>query len=401
MKKTLALVISIALILSVMVVPASAAFTSAYTGLTNLADTTFTHSLELTTSPYSLAEGEKVQYDFVVGDAMVALPTGLAVADAIATPNITIDSVSYTNADTFDAATHIASKDVAVHWDTTTFKQPGIYYWPVTKSINTTETVLADVSKLSNEKTTSYLFVVVEDDNGTLKVAGNPGLLEATPSASTVLGTKLAIPDQYPAKQVDLEVTKSVSGKQASKDLYFLFTIAVTLPAGSVSAQYTVSGDFDPLADVQGSPYSTNKAATEGNTFTDNKVTLAAGANTVKVWLKNGDSFKINDLPYGSSYKITETIVQDYVPSYAASGTDKNTNDSPTAAGTAIADSGDGIVQDTFLKDDAKIDYTNTKEAITPTGIVTEAGAPVMGILLAAGLFMIMVITKRRKAQAE
>ena len=401
MKKTLALVISIALILSVMVVPASAAFTSAYTGLTNLADTTFTHSLELTTSPYSLAEGEKVQYDFVVGDAMVALPTGLAVADAIATPNITIDSVSYTNADTFDAATHIASKDVAVHWDTTTFKQPGIYYWPVTKSINTTETVLADVSKLSNEKTTSYLFVVVEDDNGTLKVAGNPGLLEATPSASTVLGTKLAIPDQYPAKQVDLEVTKSVSGKQASKDLYFLYTIEVTLPAGSVSAQYTVSGDFDSLADVQGSPYSTNKAATEGNTFTDNKVTLAAGANTVKVWLKNGDSFKINDLPYGSSYKITETIVQDYVPSYAASGTDKNTNDSPTAAGTAIADSGDGIVQDTFLKDDAKIDYTNTKEAITPTGIVTEAGAPVMGILLAAGLFMIMVITKRRKAQAE
>lgn len=401
MKKTLALVIGIALILSMMVVPASAAFTSAYTGLTSLADTTFKHSLELTTAPYALAAGEKIQYDFAVGDAVVALPTGLAVTDAIATPNIMIDSVSYTNADTFDAATHIASKDVAIHWDTTTFKQPGIYYWPVTKTINDTETVLADKTKLSNEKTTSYLFVVIEDDNGTLKVAGNPGLLEAVPSASSVLGTKLEIPDQYPAKQVDLEVTKSVAGKQASKDLYFLFTIEVTLPAGSVSGQYTVSGDFDPLADVQGSPYSTNKAATDGNTFTDNKVTLAAGPNTVKVWLKDGDSFKINDLPYGSSYKITETIVTDYVPSYTASGKDKNTSDTPSTDGDPIEDSHDGIVQDTFLKDDAKVDYTNTKEAITPTGIVTEAGAPIMGILLAAGLFMIMVITKRKKEQTE
>ena len=152
---------------------------------------------------------------------------------------------------------------------------------------------------------------------------------------------------------------------------------------------------------MQGSPYSTNKAATDGNTFTDNKVTLAAGPNTVKVWLKDGDSFKINDLPYGSSYKITDTIVTDYVPSYTASGKDKNTSDTPSTDGDPIEDSHDGIVQDTFLKDDAKVDYTNTKEAITPTGIVTEAGAPIMGILLAAGLFMIMVITKRKKEQTE
>lgn len=402
MRKFLGILMVSILMLSMMIVPASADFTSAYgDGLTNLGETAFTHSLELTASPYALAEGEKVQYDFTVGGAVVALPTGLAVTDAIANPNITIDSVSYTNADTFDANTHIASKSVSIDWGTTTFKQPGIYYWPVTKAINTTETILADASKLSNANGTSYLFVVIQDNNGTLEVAGNPGLLDQIPTAESVIGDKLEIPDQYPIKQIDLEVTKSVAGEQASKDLYFLYTIEVTLPTGSVTASYTVSGDFDPLEDVNGSPYATNKGALEGNTFTDNEVALASGSNTVKVWLKHGDSFKINDLPYGSSYKITETIVTDYVPSYTASGTDRNTNDTPSTAGDAIVDSGDGIVQDTFLKDDAKVDYVNTKEAITPTGIVTEIGAPIMGILLAAGLCMIMVATKRRKEQAE
>ncbi len=58
----------------------------------------------------------------------------------------------------------------------------------------------------------------------------------------------------------------------------------------------------------------------------------------------------------------------------------------------------DGTVSDTSLgKDGAVVTYTNTKNTITPTGILLQFGPPAMLLLIAGAGIVMVILSKRRK----
>ena len=326
------------------------------------------HTMELTKAPYHL--DYPITYSFAVSD-LQSIPEGLT-STVSGTPAIA--SVSYGPEDDFAGATgHKITKTAAVDWSGVTFSEPGIYYWKVTKSANNG----GAPEELSNNSQETWLFAFITDVNGTL-TAASTGL-----STTSELTAKADLQDQYPATTVDLSVGKTVTGNQGSKDQYFKFDISVT-PAGSAARSYVISG-FDPAATVNASPYN------DGAVQPSNPVSMTGGqATTITVWLKHGQTFKIEDLPYGSSYTVTETATG-YTATYTVSGdnTNSSANDIASGSGTSVSDSS--------VTADSTVQFTNNKEATPPTGIDTRSAASVMGLIFASVLLVLVFAPKRRE----
>lgn len=105
--------------------------------------------------------------------------------------------------------------------------------------------------------------------------------------------TKGELTDTYPAKKVDLSVSKTVSGYQGSKDQYFKFTINLTTPTTSTTRTCRISG-----ADT-----TVPQTAYNSSTTNPGSVTLPT-TGSIDVWLKHGQTVKIEGLPYGTAYSI-------------------------------------------------------------------------------------------------
>ncbi len=353
-----------------MVLAVMTGFVSAdYTAVTP-ANGTISHTMELTESPYFL--DYTITYSFSVSGPTA--PEGGLSPTGVVSGSPAISSVSYGPSDDFASATgHKITKTPAVDWSGVTFSEPGIWYWTVTKTANNDEVP----EELSNNSVETYLFAYVTDTNGALSVAVT-GL-----STTTELTAKADLQDQYPATAVDLSVGKTVTGNQGSKDQYFKFEIEVT-PAGNATRSYELSG-FDAAADVNASPYN------DGAVQPTSPVSMTGGqATTITVWLKHGQTFKIVDLPYGSSYTVTETATG-YTATYTVSGDNTNSadNDIATGSGTSVSDSS--------VTADTTVEFTNDKTTTPPTGIDTRSAASVMGLILAAALLVLVFIPKRRE----
>ena len=365
MKKALIFMALILTVLSVMT-----GFVSAYDAVTP-ANGQISHTMTLTGEPYYL--DYTIKYSFAASDPAVLSPDGLTPADVI-TGTPTIADVSYGPADDFASATdHKITKTAAVDWSGVTFKEPGIYYWKVTKTADKG----GAPQVLSNISPETYLFAFITDVNGTLTAAAT-GL-----STTAELTAKVDLQDQYPATTADLSVGKTVTGNQGSKDQYFKFVISVT-PAGSAARTYTISG-FDPAATVNASPYN------DGAVQPTSPVSMTGGTATeITVWLKHGQTVKIEDLPYGSSYTVTETA-EGYTATYAVTGDNTKTEQGDNASGSGTS------VTDPSVTADTTVQFTNDKTVTPPTGIDLATGAPVMGLILAAVLLMLVFAPKRRE----
>ena len=369
MKKTLALVISIALILSTIVLPALADVVN-YTAVTP-DNSTINHTMELTDSPYNL--DYNITYSFAAGTPTVKSPTGLSATDVI-TGTPTIADVTYGPSDDFATAPgHKITKTATVDWSGVSFKEPGVYYWEITKTADDGGAPLT----LSNNNDKTYLFAFVTDVDGKLTAAAT-GL-----STTDELKAKVEFQDQYPATGVDLSVGKTVTGNQGSKEQYFKYDIQIT-PAGHATRNYQISG-FDTADTVNASPY--NSGATQPT----NPVSLTGNSqSTITVWLRHGQTFKIEDLPYGTSYTVTESANDGYTVTTAVTG--DNTN----SAANDIASGSGATVTDASLTADTTVQYTNNKDADVPTGISLSNGAAIMGILIAMALLALAFVSKRK-----
>ena len=326
------------------------------------------HTMELTKAPYHL--DYTITYSFTLSD-LETTPGGLSAAVS-GTPSIA--SVSYSPADNFETAVgHKITKTAAVNWTGVTFSEPGIYYWKVTKSADQG----GAPGVLSNNSEETWLFAFITDVNGILTPAST-GL-----STTSELKAKADLQDQYPAITVALSVGKTVDGNQGSKNQYFQFDISVT-PAGSASRSYVISG-YDPAETVNASLY--NDSAVQPVS----PVLMTGGqATEITVWLKHGQTFKIADLPYGSSYTVTETA-SGYTAEYTVSGDVKNLADNDIASGSGTS------VSDSSQTADTTVQFTNTKNVTPPTGIDTRSAASVMGLILASALLVLVFVPKRRE----
>ena len=368
MKKIALLFVAVMLVLSTTVLPALAVV---YTPVTP-ANSTINHTMELTEAPYNL--DYTITYSFAAGTATVKSPSGLNAADVI-TGSPSIASVSYGPSDDFvSAAGHKITKTAAVDWSGVTFSEPGVYYWEITKTVDKGGAPL----EVSNTSENTYLFALVTDVGGVLTAAAT-GL-----STTNALNAKADLQDQYPATSVDLSVGKTVTGTQGSKEQYFKYEIKIK-PAGSATRTYQISG-YDDASVVNASPY--NSGATQPT----NPVSLTGNIeSTITVWLRHGQTFKIEDLPYGSSYTVTESGNDGYdTPTTAVTGDNTNSTANDIASGTGVT------VTDTSLTADTTVQYTNNKDADVPTGINLTNGAAIMGILMAMSLLAIAVVSKRK-----
>lgn len=366
MKKLVILSLAVVLALSITVLPALAAV---YTAVTP-SNGSINHTMELTASPYNL--DYTITYSFAAGSPTVKSPDGLSAADVI-TGTPTIASVSYGPSDDFTGAPHKITKTAAVDWSGVSFKEPGVYYWEITKTADKGGAPLT----LSNNSEKTYLFALVTDVGGVLTAAAT-GL-----STTTELNAKADLQDQYPATSVDLSVGKTVTGTQGSKEQYFRYDIQIK-PSGSATRNYQISG-YDDAATVNASPY--NSGATQPT----NPVSLTGNStSTITVWLRHGQTFKIEALPYGTSYTVTESANEGYTVTTAVSG--DNTN----AAANDIATGTGATVTDSSLTANATVQYTNNKDADVPTGINLPNGAAIMGILIAMSLLTLAFVSKRK-----
>jgi len=374
MKKMFALLLAAMMLLAMM--PAAMAV-SAYTpvtpGLNNQPDLNLNHILELKQGLSELSY--TITYTFTTGNVGTTTE-GIKNLTAAVEGTPQIEEIVYSPADNNTSAHNIASKSytkpLSVIWDGVSIKEPGVYYWPITK----TETDNDTVENATNIANNLYLYVVAIDNGGTLTI--NSVFLSAVaPGSLAASNNKGNITEEYPAQAVNLTLSKTVSGKQGSKDQYFKFEINLTNPANATPITYRLSGTYDQVV-----------PATAYNDQQTNPITVAAPGN-LTIWLKDGQTVTINNMLSGTSYTIIESNNDGYT---VTSKVKEGNSDEVTVTGSEISE--------TTLTASTTVAYTNTKDPVIPTGIELETTAPIVGMILAMAMLALMLIGKRKEEMA-
>lgn len=316
---------------------------------------------------------------------------------------------------TLDKDHKYAKHTSTVDFSNVTFSEPGVYRYKITEN-DTTE---KGITKDSNPR---YLDVYVESaENGTLSIKGyvfHTANEAQQKNGANPEGKNKGFENKYETK--DITLTKVVTGNQGFRDQYFKFHVDITDLDGEARLFLTDKDGNKPYKSTDTVAYAYNKdtgtrttgqnrfVATEGNgSFADVSAPdgadadmsgLALTANSsgnasFDVYLKNGESLKINGLTEGAKYTVTETSED-----YSASATKNNQAIDLTHNGT---DHTDATATQTLAGDET-VAYTNKREGTLPTGIYhnNRAAFNIMGIAAAGGAIAI-VIRKRRKSTEQ
>ena len=409
-KKTLAVMLTAAMTMASMAIPAMAA--DAYTPQ---AGTAFTFDKYLImkedanvpdmTFEFTITAGEAKEYtagskmavyagddaDKVTGAPSIAATTTPAGAeDADFDPgDTTYTSVQSGDTLTLDSGEKYAAKAVGVDFSSVEFKEPGVYRYVITETSADQQGITYDTQAATAGQKTRVLDVYVIDNNGALEVNkyvlhdsaddidaaegyGSDG--EETKSTGFV--------NEY--KTFNMTFSKTVTGNQASKDKFFKFTVELSnAPANTVydvDVTNITAAPEKTAATVYTAAEMGEANAADGNTTLTGKqiVTDASGAATVDYYLQGGQSVVIKGLPDGAKYTVTE-VQEDYKPSATSTGDDA----AVASAGNSVSDTTTGIKADTTNA------FTNTRSGNIPTGVAVAAGSglAVLGIGL-AGIFL-------------
>ena len=243
-----------------------------------------------------------------------------------------------------------SSFTVTVNFSAVSFSEPGVYRYVITQTPAEKLGVTPDTSA------TRILDVYVQDNNGALEIQSYDFLLSTAKSTGFT--------NTYTTH--DLTVIKTVSGLQASRDKYFKFTIEISgLTAGST------------YAIVPTSATSGNNAATKSEYRNQTNPTSVTGAESgptvVTVYLQNGDSVTVKNLPKGATYTITEDK-------------ENYTNNPPeNASGT--------------INENVEVTFLNVRNETIPTGVLLTVIPGVL--LLGAGIAGIVIMTKKKKSSDD
>jgi hypothetical protein len=236
-----------------------------------------------------------------------------------------------------------------------------------------------------------------------------------------------------------LAISKTVAGDVADKNKYFAFSVSVTTPVMSNTADGTddeqktgpytayivyendtLDEDDDDFATVITDLTDKSRPAiTADNSATDGSITFYTGVEKT-VYLKHGERLVFVDTPVGTAYTAEELAETDSLYTNQV----KVTYDSQTSALSAIPDvdivTGLGVnitaVTPSTVKDEEeneyvilalvsegenKADFLNTDTYVPPTGILMN-NLPYIGlIVLAAGGMALFIAFKARKRREE
>ncbi len=248
--------------------------------------------------------------------------------------------------------------NVTVDFNMDKFTKPGIYYYRLTEQAH-------GISGLSTAPL--YLLKVSVANESEAEPDGQHFKLEYAILAEKETGTKAElVTNEYTTHS--LTVTKRLAGDFASYGDSFDFTLHITDP-DTENHMASVTLRTGPADDELSGP---------GTVYT-----LENGEKEIKVTLKGNEQLEVTGLPEGATYTIDE------------SGTDAAKYTSTTWVFPGGTGTGTSLGQQTIGAADAAITVTNTRDAVTPTGLLLDA-AP-YGAMLALAVGSGAVVFRKRR----
>ena len=323
----------------------------------------FEKVLDMQNAAGASTPGVKFQYSVAQGEAVEATATTPEIKAGVGTP--TIADVTYSVG---DAA---LTKKATVDFSNVTFNAPGIYRYIITETESGNNGIYENIKDDTNAK--RYLDVYVQNVLTEDKVTGykitNYVLTETAliPIISED-GEKVIYGDGKSSKSVgytnkystwSLTLDKTLAGTMADYSKEFSFTIVIKgMQTGS---KVTVDGtQFGTAADEHGNIVITKT-------------------------LGNGEKTVITGIPANASYEITENLTDadGYTPSIEVKA-------------AAIKENGNKTVKADMDASNEVVHYTNTKNAVTPTGIAMTV-APYILMVAVAGIFAVLFLRRRHE----
>ena len=258
-----------------------------------------------------------------------------------------------TAAETGVTYTPAAAKKASLKTDASKFTEPGIYHYTVSE-VNggyegiTYDTTTYDVyvyvsAKLENKNATSEMYV--------------SGVVSAKSGDGEIAKSDLDFNNEYKGVH-KVTVTKKVQGGFANASDTFPFKVAVSGADGEVyKVEYTTKGVL--------------------------KTVYVVSDGMIDVTLGKDDTVIIYGLSATDSYTISEQGI----------------TNGKTATGYTVKDTcgdNDGKVEGMGGTADASYTITNTKEAVTPTGIAMTV-APYILMVAVAGIFAVLFLRRRHE----
>jgi hypothetical protein len=192
-----------------------------------------------------------------------------------------------------------------------------------------------------------------------------------------------------------------VDGTFANEETYFPFSATVTapstIPAGTTSYKaYVVDGEGDLVGEDEIENVST--AAVEDEEHGGYYLEFTSGvANALN--LKAGQQLVFVGLPVGSGWTVTDMLgtgLEDYVAAAAYTASDGGSANETGTKGAALTVPVSGSLW--IATDGSTAAFTNTREVVSPTGILLNT-LPYVGLILLAlaGLALFIVVKSRRR----
>lgn len=372
MKKILVLCLSILTVLSMTVT----AF-AAYTPINGTADG-FKFNKVLSMDKNANTPAATFSFSVAPGAAIAAGTGTLEVKPGVGTPTIADVTFTANEAGTVSDNTKTVTKQVAVNLSGCSFSEPGVYRYIITEAAST-------VAGVTNDATpTRTLDVYVQTaTNGALEIMGYvlyEGTKTDAPSATATTATGKSEGYVNTFTTYALEFGKEVKGNFGSLDQYFEFTL--TLSGLAPGAVFNVD-----LSHADANPTATEATKV---TVAANPTTITVGSDgtvTQKFYLHDGQYIKVLGLPNGAKYTLSE-----------------NAHDYTSAEGISAADSAletahtDAVSNSTGITGDVNTGFTNTKNAVTPTGIANAVLTFMPALILAVlAIFGIVFFSRKRK----
>ena len=321
------------------------------------------------------------------------------------------ETVSFTDTATASAtSTGTAdSKTFTLTFDPTKFTAAGVYRYSVTENIATGSNTKAAVgiSEAATYATTRYLDVYVEWDSThtnleiygyvlfedstnsgttgaiTTSTTKSQGWIDTDSNSSDTVHTDV---DVYTTQ--NLYLNKTTTGTMADKNQTFTLNYTATIPS-----TVTATVKIDTIA--TNSTITNQETADTVGAYINSTNFAKTGGNTVTV--KDGSVVAFKGIPAGGTVTVTETNnspdVYKVKAGEAADGATLLTEAPVLAGNTSNATTSKN------LTDKVQIYFTNTLDAISPTGYVSRF-AP-YALILVAGIALLIVAKKRKPAKDD
>jgi len=334
MKKICSALLAFAMILSLSVNITLAA---------SITSMTFTDTVSVTDDNVDIPE-ITISYTVANGTA-TTLADGTVVYAGIEADKVVLNASTHATTG-YSGTPRSQSVTATVNFAAVTFTAPGVYRYTVTPSCSNSDVTVdsaktIDVYVVNGEAGLEIAAYVMYDGNG-----NKVDEFEHT----------------YTKETYTLTVTNTVTGNQGDKNKDFEYTL-------------TIEGGNTLTAEI-------TKADGTKETVT---LTADNGTSTATFTLKDGESLVVTGLCANDKVTVTQT--------------DESADGYTTTVSVDGATATEGLTSDELtISANTTIDFTNTKNITTPTGIVLSI-APYIAMIGLAGIFFVLVASRRRESE--